>query len=274
MDLYSHRTITERITQITVPGQVYVYLACGTERAALIDTGCGVSGLRDYIGRLTDKPLSVILTHGHFDHAGGIGEFENVYMAREDLELVKRHNSQTIRGSRLLSLPGIRENMIVPPMPRGSFRPLYDGQRFDLGGVELILRALPGHTAGSFCVEFNGEDALLLGDACNSAMYLQLPESLPVEAYLRALQDFRQRLGPFSGRCLYSHPHNYGDLRILAEMEELCGEIMKEAVGEDVPGLFGNPARMAKPVDGKRRRLDGKIANLIYCPDRIRREDI
>ena len=50
-----------------------MYLVEGTEKAALIDTGYGVGNLKGYIKTLTEKPLIVLITHGHLDHVAGAG---------------------------------------------------------------------------------------------------------------------------------------------------------------------------------------------------------
>ena len=61
-----------------------MYLVEGRDQAALIDTGSGLGFLKAYVEKLTDKPILVLLTHGHVDHAMGAGEFETVYMNRAD----------------------------------------------------------------------------------------------------------------------------------------------------------------------------------------------
>jgi glyoxylase-like metal-dependent hydrolase (beta-lactamase superfamily II) len=48
------------------------YLVIGTEQAALIDTGMGIGNIQTEVKRLTDLPVIVINTHGHFDHIGEI----------------------------------------------------------------------------------------------------------------------------------------------------------------------------------------------------------
>lgn len=270
MELYTQQRISDRIIRITMPGRVYSYLAYGTKRAALIDTGCGIAGLRDYVASLTALPLTVIVTHGHFDHAGGVGEFNEVYLPPEDMELCTLHNSSDVRTSLLRCLPDIKQELMAEPVPfapKHGFLPLHDGDRFDLGGTSLLVHALPGHTPGSMCVEFCGENKLLLGDACCSATHLDFPECLSVEDYLKSVQTFREKLGYYSGECFYSHPHNYGDLRILKQMEELCEDVLSGTHSTAVQkGIC-----LAKPVDEARRRLDGKIANLIYRADNIRK---
>lgn len=53
--------------------ETHCYLLCGSERAVLIDTGLGVENIREIVGRLTNLPVIVILTHAHWDHIGGLG---------------------------------------------------------------------------------------------------------------------------------------------------------------------------------------------------------
>lgn len=51
--------------------ETHCYLLCGTKRAILIDTGLGVSNIREVIDGLTKLPVTVITTHVHWDHIGG-----------------------------------------------------------------------------------------------------------------------------------------------------------------------------------------------------------
>ena len=59
---------------------VQSFLVVGEERAALIDTGAGMGNLAKEVKEITDKPLYVLNTHGHVDHAGGNGQFPVVYL--------------------------------------------------------------------------------------------------------------------------------------------------------------------------------------------------
>ena len=68
---YIPHLIGENIYHIYEPGGVYTTLIIGNEKALLIDTGYGYGNLREAVARLTDLPLIVANTHGHFDHVGG-----------------------------------------------------------------------------------------------------------------------------------------------------------------------------------------------------------
>lgn len=48
------------------------FLIEGPEKALLIDTGQGVGDLRSCVEMLTDKPVTVVLTHNHADHIGNV----------------------------------------------------------------------------------------------------------------------------------------------------------------------------------------------------------
>jgi glyoxylase-like metal-dependent hydrolase (beta-lactamase superfamily II) len=63
------------------PGQfeeVISYLVQGEERAALVDTGNGISDIKGLVEELTDLPVMVVNTHAHGDHIGMNHVFEEV----------------------------------------------------------------------------------------------------------------------------------------------------------------------------------------------------
>ncbi|MDE5865426.1 MAG: MBL fold metallo-hydrolase, partial [Lachnospiraceae bacterium] len=77
--------ISRRITRIYAFSSELMYLVEGDNEAALIDSGSGIGFVRPLVEKLTDKPLKVLLTHGHVDHAMGASEFppESVYISQE-----------------------------------------------------------------------------------------------------------------------------------------------------------------------------------------------
>ena len=65
--------------------QTNVYLLIGEERAVLIDTGNGLLQLDEAVSKITDKPVFVINTHGHYDHIGGNRFFEEAWVPKPSL---------------------------------------------------------------------------------------------------------------------------------------------------------------------------------------------
>uniref|UniRef100_UPI0040570BC2 MBL fold metallo-hydrolase n=1 Tax=Acetatifactor sp. TaxID=1872090 RepID=UPI0040570BC2 len=266
MGYFTSEKLNEYVTRITCPGNVYAFLVEGENSAALIDTGFGVGSLKEYVGTLTKLPYVVLLTHAHLDHAGGAGEFEKVYLNEKDMCMVEQHTSlekriESVKGGN----PDIPGKDFIPPLDLGKYVSLINEQSFDLGGVTVTMLAMPGHTPGSMCMLVDEARAVLLGDACNSLGFLQLPGSSCVEEYRDSLLAFNQYADRFD-EVWYSHPHNFGGKEIIEETIKLCEELIS---GERV-GIHGNAQEKengvfrAKPTDEKDRPLDGSISNFLY----------
>ena len=125
--------VFRRIDEKTLEGngfQVYnesVYLLEGDDRALLIDAGAWMPHLAQTVAKLTDKPVSLVLTHGHGDHVGGAITFPEVWIHPADTVMIGQ-------GARAY---GIKVNL------------LSDGDIIDLGGRQIEVLATPGHTSGS-----------------------------------------------------------------------------------------------------------------------------
>ena len=160
-----------------------MYLLTGTKKALLIDTGFGCANLVRQITELTDLPLIAAATHGHVDHAGGAGFFEEFYISENDLQLVsdtistKKRQNSIWGGCKRRSLPipfDVEENVgdwIRTPV----WKPLRDGDIIDLGGRAIRVIALPGHTRGSMAFLDTKNRFLFSGDACNPNLLLAKP---------------------------------------------------------------------------------------------------
>jgi len=70
-------------------GSDNIYLVEGKDKALLIDTGLGVARLNAFVKTLTTKPLIVVNTHGHPDHAGGDFEFKSIYADPADFASIQ-----------------------------------------------------------------------------------------------------------------------------------------------------------------------------------------
>ena len=57
-------------------GTVRFFLFCGSEKAALIDTGMSTPEARELAEELTDLPLVLINTHADPDHISGNASFD------------------------------------------------------------------------------------------------------------------------------------------------------------------------------------------------------
>ena len=62
-----------------------ITLIIGKNKALVLDTGYGISSLKEEIKKITSLPLIVIDSHGHMDHTGGNYEFDEFYIHSADL---------------------------------------------------------------------------------------------------------------------------------------------------------------------------------------------
>ena len=164
---------------------VCVTLLIGSRRALLFDTGYGLENLKEYIASITDKPLRVILSHGHHDHALGARHFDGVYLFDEERDIFKTYTDRRWREKVLVSAreSGIivdEEEYLDSAMP--PLRSLHE-DIISLGDLSAQVIHCPGHTPGSAVIYVPEHELLLTGDDWNPCTWLFFPEALPVREY-------------------------------------------------------------------------------------------
>lgn len=66
--------------------ETHCYLLNGTKRSLLIDTGLGICNISKVVSKLTDKPVTAIATHIHWDHIGGHKYYPDFYAHEAELD--------------------------------------------------------------------------------------------------------------------------------------------------------------------------------------------
>lgn len=273
MEFFKNEKMSPSTIKITNIDNVFCFLVEGTKKAVLIDTGTGAGDLRGYVEKLTDKPVSVILTHGHCDHASGAAAFDEVFLNKEDWELVKFHASMEMKKNYISHVLGdkfkdVSETDICPERTEG-YLPLTDGQIFDLGGITLEAVALPGHTRGMTGILNREERTMLFGDACNPSVFLWDEEASSVEEYLESLEHMKTIEGRYD-QVYLSHGAPTVDKHILDNVMEVCREIIQgEEAGQPFSFMEYKDLRIAKAIDENQNRLDGVLGNIVYNPRKI-----
>ena len=149
-----------------------MYLVTGSERAALIDTGLGMSGdLNKVVRSLTNKPVICLLTHCDPDHAGAAALFDDIRMSSRDQSLMDNGSisglarfgtTQAVANDKA-RIRYFRKNMVGEKS--FAYTNIEDGETFDLGGQSLTALSLPGRTEGSMCFWNREENYCVVGDA-------------------------------------------------------------------------------------------------------------
>ncbi len=198
--LYRIDARADGVFRISEPLGVGESLILGEERALLIDTGYGLRDIRTAIRQITDLPLVVMNSHVHTDHTGCNSAFETIYVPggerpklfdgsldRERLQLF-----QSLRQSR----PNLRQFMVDKEdweTPPGGTRYLPLPDRFDLGGRELELEIIGGHTPESTIVIDPKSRTAFVADGIGTQVWLFLHPTGTVQEYSESLRRFSRR---------------------------------------------------------------------------------
>ena len=165
--------IAHRTWCINEFGMDALFLLEGDDRALLIDTGTSVFDIPALVRRYTDKPLTVALTHGHIDHAGGISWFEQVYAHPADFAMARRITvaDRADYVGIMTQMSGDLYELTPAHVANGPYDtqllPLCDGTVFHLGNRDVVAYETPGHTPGGMSYLDVRERILYTGDACN-----------------------------------------------------------------------------------------------------------
>ena len=277
MNYFSSEKINDKITAIRSKSGEIMYLIEGEDKAVLIDTCIGIKGLKEYVLKIRTKqtPLTVLISHGHIDHAMGAPEFPECYLNPKDIPLYQSQCS--IAGRREYAAIGIGEAAkelsdaeFVPETPDYPFLPLEEGMRFDLGGVSVLPYEAYGHTKGCMAFFIPEEKILISGDACNNATFLFDDICCSVAQYKNKMQTLLEKVKGKYERVFLMHHIIDAPVNLLEEMLSLCDEILEGKV-DNVPFAFmGKQALVAKKANERMERADGKFANLIYNPEKVR----
>lgn len=265
--------ISDRVTRIYAVCTELMYLVEGDTRAALIDTGSGFGSLKAVVDGLTDKPVIVLLTHGHTDHAMGAGEFDTVYMNHRDDYIYGPHSEEEFRwdGIKMSEEYGqIAAEDYIPSVSARQFLDMQGGDSFDLGGVTVEVYDCAGHTRGSVAMLIREERMLLLGDACNNFTFMYDEYSLTISEYEENLKKLRAETEGKYDTVLASHGDGRLPEDIIDGVIAVCEEI-KAGTAEEIPFSFrGTSGLIAKamtwPGGG---RADGGSGNIVYSKNRI-----
>jgi glyoxylase-like metal-dependent hydrolase (beta-lactamase superfamily II) len=221
------------VWRLAEPGHVCSWLVEGEERAALIDTGCGIEPIRPVVEALTGRPVLVVNTHNHWDHVGGNHEFEEIAIhelgaAGLEQPVPAELLTQYLPYARGLSAgfaryaeydreffhllerqhevrplpPGLEDGWEIPPSR--ATQTFGDGDTIELGGRALRIWHTPGHSPDCVSLELAAERLLFGGDTVNTGpVYAQLDVS-DLEQFAQSLERLAAQSARFA-RVLCSH---------------------------------------------------------------------
>lgn len=174
---FRRRNLDDGIARIHEP-HVAPWLRCniwhvrGRDRDLIVDTGMGLRPMLPEFSALTERPVSAIMTHSHFDHVGGLHEFDCRCGHSDEAQIIANPtaaktvaDSGYVRAESFTALPysGFDHTQYhVKPAPLTGY--LDDGDVLDLGDRVFRVLHLPGHSPGSIALYEADTQTLFSGD--------------------------------------------------------------------------------------------------------------
>jgi len=237
---FEHETIDDGILRITEPNvdpflQANLFLVRGRDKDLLVDSGLGLVSLREELADLFERPVIAVATHRHFDHTGGLHEFDEVVVHRDDADAVS--NAEGFASLRIADYPPEElSGYEAPPslltaLPRDGFdlgsyavtpvhptRIVDEGDEIDLGDRSFEVLHLPGYTPGEIGL-WEGETGTLFSGDCvyESGLLLDEAPEADIAAYVRSMA----RLQDIPVRVVHGgHDDSFGRERLLELIDD------------------------------------------------------
>ena len=189
--------------------ETHCYLLNGFEGSLLIDTGLGICDIHEEVEKLTDRPVTAVATHIHWDHIGGHKYFPEFCAHEEELGWLSGGfplSMETIRGM-VIDRCDLPEGYDVSGYELFQGKPtrvLRDGDVIDIGGRRIEVCHTPGHSPGHMCFWEKERGYLFTGDLVYKDTLFAYNPSTDPEAYLASLE----RIAALSARKVFPAHHS------------------------------------------------------------------
>jgi glyoxylase-like metal-dependent hydrolase (beta-lactamase superfamily II) len=173
--------------------ETHSYLLEGNDRALLIDTGLGICDISKEVQKLTDKPVTAVATHIHWDHIGGHQYYPDFYAHEDELNWLTGQfplTMEVVRGmvTDRCELPEGYDVSKYELFQGTPTRVLQDGDVIELGNRTITALHTPGHSPGHLCFWEAERGYLYTGDLVyKDTLFAYYPSTDP-QAYLKSLE--------------------------------------------------------------------------------------
>ena len=242
--------VAEGVTAIAEPHhfqEVISYLIEGEDSALLLDSGMGLGNMKAMVEFLTDKPVTLVNSHAHFDHVGDNWRFPEThllnlpdYVAHLETGDVFQADAENRVPEALWYDGDVWFDLKTWHTKPCKVVPIEDGHVFDLGGRSLRVVAAPGHTKDCIVLADDTNKLLFTGDTIYPAAmyaYIEGPEMVPI--YMSTVIKLAQQFSDYTLLCSHNNPIWEGS--ILNEVAEAFGKVLSgEVMGESDPKTEGD----------------------------------
>ena len=221
-----------------------MFLVEGTDKALLIDTGTKIKGLDTIVSHITKKPLMVVITHAHGDHAGNINYFPEIWMHPADTVILRKGYT-------------------------GKIHFVKDGDIFDLGGTQIEVSHMPAHTPGSIVLLDRKAGNCYSGDAFGSNdVWLQLKPLAPMQTYVNSCKKMEALMDSGITKIYCGHYYYVKkpfDKSYITTMRELAEGLINGTAPEAKP--YPQKVGCANPMFVKKGE-----ASIVFDPEYLKQK--
>jgi glyoxylase-like metal-dependent hydrolase (beta-lactamase superfamily II) len=144
------------------------FLIIGDAEAILFDSGTGENKsqrITHVTDSLTKLPLTLLLSHFHFDHIGGVKDFNSIGISES--QILK----DRLSVDRLIHLT--KEEVFTKDTVTFKISKIFPaGQEIDLGNRKIKIVSTPGHTKESVSIIDNASGYIFTGDLIYNGLLL------------------------------------------------------------------------------------------------------
>ncbi|HRQ72025.1 MAG TPA: MBL fold metallo-hydrolase [Phycisphaerales bacterium] len=177
----------------------YVVSMPGSEECWIVDAGFNPAPLIDAVRRHGLRPTTILLTHAHLDHIGGLGDVLRAFPGTP----IWLHTAE----ARWLNDPELNLSSAIgmPVTAPGPDRTLEAGEELTLAGATWRVLHTPGHSPGGITLVHDASKTAIVGDTlfAGSIGRSDFPTSDP-EALVRSIRETLYAL-PDDTRVLPGH---------------------------------------------------------------------
>jgi hydroxyacylglutathione hydrolase len=210
----------------------YAYLIVGERRALLFDAGSGTRDITGVLRDITHLPVTVMPSHLHFDHIGGIAPFTSIAMIDLPATRADVRNGR-FTPSRYEYL-GMIDGLVPPTFIVTEW--VKPGTTIDLGGRVLRVLHVPGHTHSSVALYDPAAHQLFAGDFIYpTTLYAFLPGASLAEyqATTRALlATLPADTTIWTAHCCRARERTSAPWLTITDLRDLNSALMKIQSGE------------------------------------------
>jgi len=134
----------------------YIVINDETRECFVVDPGASAKQLAERIRKDQLIPVAVLLTHGHFDHAGAAEELAKEFDIKIYAHGAEKDTLQNPKKN-VSWMMGVSEIYHADVF-------LKDDEIINLAGFEIKVLYTPGHTEGGCCYYIAAEDVVFTGD--------------------------------------------------------------------------------------------------------------